>query len=69
VAAAAAFGNGNRKTKNKRDYKNQLELTLKNLLNLLPSKSNPLDASYLLECDKRLRKKAINCAVTSMAHN
>ena len=43
------------KGKNKRDGKEQLDLTLTRLLNRLPRKEEPIDASYLLDLDKRRR--------------
>ena len=41
--------------KNKRDGKEQLDLTLTRLLNRLPAEEDPIDASYLLDLDKRRR--------------
>ena len=44
-----------RKGRNKRDGKEQLDLTLTRLLNRLPVKEDVIDASYLLDLDKRRR--------------
>ncbi len=49
------------KLKNKRDFENRLESTLQRLLNRT-SEIPPLDASYLLESDKRRRKKTFGGA-------
>lgn len=52
--AAAKIG----KKKDRHVQKNKLDSTLLKLLGKLPGK-NVVDASYLLESDKRLRKKHI----------
>ena len=43
------------KGRNKRDGKEQLDMTLTRLLNRLPDKEDPIDATYLLDLDKRRR--------------
>ena len=43
------------KGRNKRDGKEQLDLTLTRLLNRLPANEDAIDASYLLDLDKRRR--------------